>query len=316
MTKKKPSLIDYTNNGWEKIDIEKNLDKLAKACGGEKVTRYFEFKKGYLNKVFFVKISGKELVFKISPLWNNTGLAREYWCYKKLEKQKIGMEIPNILSYHPAKNEFFPGHEILIMEYVSGRPITKKDLAKGSIHKKLGLAIRGIHTISMERYGWLNKNFTGTHSSWKSFLQNIDNLEVTKKAGVLPQKDLKELIENLGKECPLDFKPNLLYGDLGETNIIINQKNEPVLVDFQNCFSGHNLYDLGIGLFFIPQIFDNLNHYTETKITEKKKKQIVLYAMRHAVSVLGHRILIKDKKKMVQAVKRFYTLKNLLISIS
>jgi len=53
----------------------------------------------------------------------------------------------------------------------------------------------------------------------------------------------------------------------------------------------------------------NLRHYLKDKITEQDKKQIILYAMRHALSALGHRVTVKDKKGVKKAARRFHELK-------
>ena len=302
--------INYTNEGWEKVNIESKLSKLAQLCAEKTIVNYSELKGGFLSKVLLLETLNKKVVVKISPFWNNTGLAREYWCYKQLITKKPSIKIARVFSYTSARNSIFPGHEILILEYIPGHLITHSELERSNMHKKIGSILKKIHEIPMQGYGWLNKTFTGMHQSWIDFLVKIDNLEITRKSQVLSSQDLDWLITNLKRECDINFCPRLLYGDLEKSNIIVNSRSL-VFIDFQNCFSGHDLYDVGIGLFFIPQILRNLRHYLRDKITKQNKKQIILYAMRHALSALGHRVTVKDKKGVRKAVRRFHELKKL-----
>ena len=307
--------INYTNEGWEKVNIESKLSKLAQLCAEKTIVNYSELKGGFLSKVLLLETLCKKVVVKISPFWNNTGLAREYWCYKQLITKKPNVKIAKVFSYISSKNSIFPGHEIFILEYIPGHLITYSELGRSDMHEKISSILKKIHEIPMQGYGWLNKTFTGIHKSWIGFLVKIDNLEITRKSRVLSSKDLNWLIANLKKECNIDFQPCLLYGDLEKPNIIVNDK-DLVFIDFQNCFSGHYLYDVGIGLFFIPQVLPNLRYYLKNKITKQDKKQIILYAMRHALSALGHRVTVKDKKGIKQAVRRFHELKKFYQTLS
>jgi len=304
--------IDYTNNGWDKINIEETIFKLFKNAGiSKEISDYSELNGGFFNKVILIETSSGKYVLKISPLWNKGGLARENFVYSNLQNKSHELfKMARIYSYTPSNNAIVPNHEALIIEYISGSKPMAADLDIRKFHKKISSFLSTIHSIPMKGYGWLNENFAGKKNSWQDFLVDIDNLNVTKNSNLLTEKELTWLINKLVNKCNDDFNPVLLYGDLKPENILI--KNDDIyLIDFENCFSGHKYYDIGIGLFFIPKIQKYLNTYLKENEQKKIKKQIILYAMRHAISCLGHRINIGNTNELNAAIERFFELKKL-----
>jgi len=306
------SSIDYTNTGWEKINIGEKLPELIKSAGidGE-ILNYIELSGGYFNKVIMTETASEKSVVKISPLWNKGGLARENFAYSNL-KNKSGelFKLPKIYSYVSEDNKIIPDHEALIREYIEGKKPTDNELDSEKFHEKIAFSLDSIHSVPMKGYGWLNKELTGKNNSWHDFLTSIDNLDTTINSGLLQKNDIDWVINKLINECDNDFDPVLLYGDLKPENILI-KNGDIYLIDFENCFSGHKYYDIGIGLSFIPQIWKHLNIYLKEAEQKKAKKQIILYAMRHAISCLGHRINIGDRNESTVATKRFFELKKL-----
>lgn len=306
------SSIDYNNTGWEKIDIREKLPELMREAGFDgEITDYTELSGGYFNKVILVEVLLAKAVIKISPLWNSGNLTRESFAYSSL-KDKSGelFKIAKIYSHISNNNTIVPDHEALIIEYIAGDKPTDKELDSEKFHEVLASFLISIHSISMKGYGWLSKKLAGKNNTWHDFLTNIDNLDITINSKLLSEDNINWLINKLLDECNNDFKPVLLYGDLKPENILI-RNGGIYLIDFENCFSGHKLYDIGIGLFFIPQIWKHLNIYLKGTEEKESKKQILLYAMRHAISCLGHRANIGDTNESIVAIKRFFDLKKL-----
>lgn len=304
--------IDYTNTGWEKININDKLPELLEMLEiKDKIDNCTELSGGYFNKVIVVETKSNRNVIKVSPLWNKGGLARENFVYSNLQnKLNKSFKLPKILSYIPNDNRIIPNHEILINEFIDGHKPTDDELGSKEFHRKISSFLDSIHDTPMNGYGWLDEKFIGKNDFWQSFLTNIDNFNLTINNGSLSEKDISWLIDRLTRECDNDFRSVLLYGDLKPENILI-RNGDIYIIDFKNCFSGHQYYDTGIGLFFIPQIWGHIKIYLKDADQKNARKQIVLYAMRHAVSCLGHRINIGNKSESDIAIKRFFELKNL-----
>lgn len=302
--------IDYKNEHWDDLNMETGLRGLASLCGEKDFSGFSELTGGLLNKVFLLYARGRKVVAKISPLWNQGGLAREVWCYQQIQNE-TSFKTAKVFSFTQAENSVFPGHEIVLMEYLPGHLLTSEELRKEKTREQIALMLNEIHRIPMKGYGWLKTDFSGIHSTWSEFLANIDNLRTTERSGVLPPEDLRWLTNELAETCNFDSQACLLHGDLRKENIIINGE-ELSLIDFQNCFAGHALYDVGIALFFDPTLSANLAPFVPDQIvTRKDLLTILLYAARHAVSTLGHRVCVEDTEGIVEAKRRFSQLKNL-----
>jgi len=309
--------VNYTNTGWDKIDIIQKLPELIMGAGiNEKITNYAELRGGYFNKVIMVETASTKNVVKISPLWNKGGLTRENFAYSNL-KNKSGelFKLAKIYSFMPDSNTIIPGHAILIIEYIDGREPIGNELDSENFHEKIKTFLDSIHDIPTKEYGWFDQKLIGKNSSWHDFLINIDNLSITLNSKLLSKNNIDWVLNKLVSECTDNFEPVLLYGDLKQENILI-KNGSLYIIDFENCFSGHQYYDIGIGLFFISQIWKYLHVYLKGVKQKEVKKQIILYAMRHAISCLGHRINIGDVKEIKVAIKKFFELKKIYENLS
>jgi hypothetical protein len=214
----------------------------------------------------------------------------------------------------------FPGHELLIIEFINGRLLKQSDFSDVTINKKLGAIYSQIWSIPMRGYGWLNEDFIGMHCTWIDFLVSIDNIELIIDNKTISKRELDWLINEFHKTSIRKFEPCLLHGDFKWTNFIANKDNIAV-IDFQNCFSGHYLYDIGIGVFFQPLILSNLAYYLSEfnnrnyELSTQEYKLIVLYGMRHAISVMGHRVAVNDKDGIKEAKSQYAMLKKIYQSI-
>lgn len=308
-------VIDYKNEGWETLNIGSKLRELSSLCGKGLFLEFSELTGGVFNKVILLRAADINVVAKISPLWNQGGLAREAWCYQQINR-RTGLRTAKIYTFVSTENTVLPGHEILFMEYLPGHLLTPAEFRKKSTKQKLAAIIKEIHKIPMKGYGWLTSDFAGMYSSWSDFLTSIDNSEITQKSGVLSTQDLQWLTSELARLPNSSFQACLLYGDLKNENILVNG-NEIFPVDFQNCFAGHSLYDVGIGLFFNPGLLHDLGiFFTNHTITQENLLTIILYASRHAASVLGHRVLIEDARGTLEAKRIFAQLKKTYLEMA
>jgi len=300
-------LIDYTNTGFEKIVFDGKLTPLAKLCKMQKIIDIEELFGGTFNKVYKIQFPSGNAVLKISPLWSQNGLLRESWCIRQIQTG-TSLRIPNILAYCSKDNDIFPGHELLIIEFIPGRLIQQSDFCELELNRKINRIYRQLHTVLMKGFGWLDDTFVGMYPAWSAFLKNIDNIELTLNSHIIDDNELKWFIEQFTNTKPAIFEPCLLHGDFKWSNFILCG-SEIVPIDFQNCYSGDYLYDIGIGLFFHPQMLPYINLYTDD---DNDAKTVILYGMRHAISAIGHRISVHDSDGVQEAIIRYQELKKLL----
>jgi fructosamine-3-kinase len=306
--------INYKNTGWDSIDIYGKINDLAYLCNEKNLLSYYEFKTSALNKVFKLNFPDMEYIAKISPIWNKNGLLREVNSYKKI-KENSTIRIPEIILYKSSENHIFPNHEILILEYIPGKLITPIDLDQKKTHKEISQIYNQIHKIPMNNYGWLNENFNGMHQNWLDFLINIDNIELTLKKKGIKNEEYNWLVKEFSEQEDIhNYEPSLLHGDFRKENFIVGSLGI-VPIDFQNCFAGHYLYDFGIGLFFYPNLLSFLKYYNIDIKNIKQLGMLILYAMRHAISTLGNRIVINNQALIRYSKNRFHQLEKMYLNM-
>lgn len=314
MTKK----LDYNQHGFENVDVSdpNTISKLQDFLKTS-ISNVREFTSGALNKVCHLTGKNRDFVIKISPEWNNRGLDRERWCYELVQRM-TKLRIAKLFGYQNANNDIFPGHEILAMEYIPGQNLTHVDMTRRSINIFISHILEQIHSIKgIEGYGWLNNSFSGEHHDWHAFIKDLDNIDAVIESGLIPLSNIELVMEHLLDEAPSDFETSFLFGDLNKSNLILAEEKRDLVVpvDFQNCFVGDPLYDIGIALFFNPEINRYLDEYLPDKSTAIRKR-VILYALRHTLSVLGHRIIVKKHKSIKLAIDRFEKLRADYLSLS
>jgi aminoglycoside phosphotransferase (APT) family kinase protein len=283
---------DYANDGFGDVCLGSVLPRLSELCNSP-ILDFQEMDGGAFNKVFHIVLSTGSVVLKVSPLYFPMGLAREQWALRQVS---AFIRAPKVLCYRDKYNVIFPGHELLLMEYVPGAMLQLSDFESLETHSTIAGWYRDLHTHTLDGFGWLTPSFTGMHEHWSDFLSVIDNVAYAYDSGAISKKDVAWLQKKLSA-VSFGGKGALLHGDFKPSNFISGPHGLTIL-DFQNCMSGDPLYDIGIGLFFIPHIEDFLYCYNAPL------KDVCLYALRHAVSVIAHRSAIKDEKGVRQAQVR------------
>lgn len=305
----KTTSIDYRDNNWGNVKLEKRIKALQQLCNNKKILRFTELKKSNINKIFKVDLADSSLILKISPKWYNKSLLREKWCYGKLG---FKIKIPKAFFYLPASNPVFPTHEVLALEYIRGKQLKQADFSLRQINEKVSEIFMAVHSINSEGYGFLNRNFVGIHKSWIDFLLDIENIEVPLSKKYIKKEDVEWLKESLAS-IKINDSHSLLYGDFRPENFILC-KNEIVALDFQNCISGMSLYDIGIGLFNIQRIYEYADLYWDRRLKSIEKTAMMLYATRHATTVMSHSLMTGDIAMANFARTRFYRLKSSILA--
>jgi len=303
--------VQYKKTGFDKIDaidFGVNLKRILPPNYQDIIVERIYH--GNVNRNFKV-ISGHGSFFcKVAPLWYEGSLFREAWALKKLKQ--IGCNVPRVIGSFDKNNNAFAGHEIILLEYIEGKLVSDKKNVKDYYSQIIDL-YNLVHSIKMKKYGWLDKNFVGENETWFDFLMQIENEKSINSLGNDWKKNLSFVrveLENI--DCINSIK-RLLYGDFNYSNFIVNSENKIVALDFQNCFSGDPLYDVGM-IFSKDNNFEN--RLSDFKIfnkpyTENDKKLIFLYSLRHLLSMLVFYIASNNEERILFAKKRFIEIKNL-----
>lgn len=313
-----PKTVDYNNHGFDNINITdrtviRNLeDALSMA-----IQDVVEFTTGLFNKVFLLHGENDDVVIKVSPEWNKDGLKREKWCYEQIAAF-TKLRIAKIFSYFDAENDIFRGHEILAMENIPGHLLTHAEMRRRDTNLAVSQIFNEFHQVQhVNGYGWLGEDFFGEHDNWHNFLKEIDNIDEVLRGGAVSASDIDWLISEMLKIASQKPSHSFLVGDLRKENLIVKWDDGAIIpIDFQNCFVGDSTYDIGIGLFFSPEMLPFLKDYLPEDSFEIEKKKAILYAMRHALSCLGHRLSINNNNLVGEAVSRFNQLKSLYQSLA
>lgn len=303
--------IDYCNTGWDII----STDALHRLFLDLNITTdphdFSLISAGSLNKLFTTNFADREnFVVKISPSWNNIGLARENWCYTLL-KSFTTLRLPTVYSYLPNDNSYLNGHEILILEKIQGRHLKEADLSSAQINQQLSVILSQIHQIDGNGYGWLFGIIPKAEcETWLDFICKLENTHLTLLHSQITQDEIDFLHLNFLRYADWPLQSKLLYGDMNNENLLVHDA-QIVPIDFQNCFYGDPLYDLGIMLFFNPSLLNYLSYFHIDSTFNKKK--VILYAMRHCINTLGHRCAIKNSVGIHESETKYFMFKKLFL---
>ena len=304
------TIIDYKDTKWDNLNLLFNINKLINLFDGETPKAFSKIGNSSINRIFRVDLKYKSIVLKISPYWYTNSLYREKWCYKRIEKL---IKVPKVIFYLDSHNKLLPNHEILGLEFINGKQLKKRDFTDLSINERIASIFKAVHNLSVSGYGFLDSGMHGKHNKWVDFLLDIENMNTRQYLKYVSKRDIAWLIDLLssietnGKHC-------LLYGDFKEDNFIL-KNNSIFAIDFQNCISGVDLYDIGIGVFNIPFILKNINLYID-QISPTVMREVILYSLRHAVTVIINSSASRDVNMLNFSKKRFKELKRIYLRIS
>jgi len=306
-----PRDVQYKKTGFsqlDKINIKIRLKNFI--LPNSSIVSVERIYSGNVNRNFKIITEQGDFFCKIAPLWYSHSLRREAWALKHLKR--IGCYVPNVIRYFDADNKVIPGHEILILEYIDG-VILAEIQRKNKFYKKIIDLYNNIHSVKLKRYGWLNKSFIGSNKAWKDFLLKIENEESIRKISDAWSKNVDFVQREINNFSYNIKSGRLLYGDFNYYNFIINQKNVLIAFDFQNCFSGDPLYDVGMILSKDIGFLKYLHHFSGFNPVnrENTRKIVFLYGLRHLLSMLSFYIDTDNKERILFINKRFLAIKKI-----
>ena len=295
--------INYQLTGFKALQIEKVRKKLE-ATLQEKIVSMENIPYGKVNLSYHVVTNSKDLFCKFSPVWYKHSLERETWALKTIKGN--GGIVPNVVCY--IKDGFnYRGHELLVLEYISGSLLSNIE-NKNKLYKKIFETYNILHSIAMPGWGWLDRKFKGQHQKWQEFLYDVENIDSYGHISLEWKMRAEYVIKNLKNIKPSTETARLLYGDYNDNNFIVTEAGDVCSLDFQNCFAGDPLYDIGIIVSKSDEVFNYLKYLDY--FSENKIKVIYLYALRHILSMLAFYINSYDDDKIEALSKRFLYLRN------
>lgn len=195
--------------------------------------------KGIANQVCVVETENHKVVVRMNDKDTFPEYVKEKWCIE--QAAAVGIPGPEVLSIGIVDETAF-----MIQAFVEGDNGLDSTVTKTDVWRKLGEYAKLIHSIQVKGYGgnlvdpvhgeFHSPSHAGSDGSWQGYVQyNINCLtkhDPLIELGVITQAELqrvRELFENLKRE---PFRFGLDHGDLSIKNVIVNQANRVILLDW------------------------------------------------------------------------------------
>lgn len=198
---------------------------------------------GSVYVVFQIRLSGKTVSVKLTRE-NEKDFQSELWGLYNL-RDKI--PCPQVIAHQEIKNKKLIKSNYIIETYISG--INSKDGDKKAIYTMVEQGLVYLHQLDGNRYGKIDQNGKGSHSSWSVFLNDFFNTyytQVKKNTHVkntIPDKALN-VHRYFVKRMELQ-RGKLIHGELhgGNFKVSKNKKDFLGFLDLKNLMSGDPLWD-------------------------------------------------------------------------
>lgn len=225
--------------------------RLIRHFYGNKQMRISSLTGGISNHVFLVKLSGEELVVRISDKPEKiTAFQKEQRAVDLARVNKI--PVPDILEV---------GNEIIPMPYMIIRKINGEEATGHSNRMQvifdMGVYAAKINSIPTNHFGnhfdW-SENVLSKNRSWKEYLNKelrvMQRLDTLIKHKMLLPKNIPGIKAKLKEMESWRKKPSLNHGDIRLKNVMIDKLGKIIsIIDWENCTSNIAPYwDLSISL--------------------------------------------------------------------
>mgnify|MGYP001160559203 CR=1 FL=1 len=195
--------------------------------------------KGNTNQVCVVESESHKVVVRMNDKDKFPEFVKEKWCIE--QAAAVGIPGPEVLSVGIVDEIAF-----MIQAFVEGDNGLDSKVPRTAVWRKLGEYAKLIHSIPVKGYGeylvdpvhgkFQSPPHAGSDGSWHGYVQyNINSLTEHDRLielGVITQAEsqrVRELFENLKRE---PFRFGLDHGDLSIKNVIVNQENRVILLDW------------------------------------------------------------------------------------
>jgi len=236
------SIFKYSTN------IDKKLLLAIKKVLGIKVKRVEKIAQGSMNYSFKVETEEDLVLARVFGKKDAVDINKLLWINKQLEKNQI--KHPKILGYS-VTDEFFP-YGFMLTKYISGkdgiRAIHEENISLSDYFHKLGILVKKIHTIPVDKYGEIDEIGNGRNNYSEHTISKVYSLAAESvNAGNLSSElsdIIKEKVEKVLLKYESRFIPVLVHGDCGPSNQILSEENDLFMIDWDYARKGVWFEDL------------------------------------------------------------------------
>eukprot|EP01127_Copromyxa_protea_P019722 TRINITY_DN6467_c0_g1_i1.p1 TRINITY_DN6467_c0_g1~~TRINITY_DN6467_c0_g1_i1.p1 ORF type:complete len:334 (-),score=53.09 TRINITY_DN6467_c0_g1_i1:75-1076(-) len=173
----------------------------------------------------------------------------EHQAWVSRQWEKCGVPVPVVLK---VSNE----HDFLIEEAIDGKELALfPNEVVNKLWPKVGEYLKDMHQVKTSLFGHFSSSpGVGTKNTWLDFIDELflARLNVIHTEGVWQDDFYNRILSvyNKHKNYLLNFSdPGLIHGDINQTNVFAVEDGAEVrvsgIIDFSDCISGDQLYDLG-----------------------------------------------------------------------
>lgn len=237
------------------------IDNVVKKAMGQTVLNKNRIIEGEANEVYDITLSNNSRVIaRISPKSEGRFLQEQI----AIEKcRNADVPVPKIFYVGILPDT--DNKQIILEEKLEGDSLSsiKKSLSEDELKRiavKSGEILAKIHSISIEKYGWLDKNGNGTYENQTDYIllktekKKDLYLSIAKKITLNPKTILGSLYI-LRKYLDLykNAKSVLLHNDYGPKHIFVKDNIITGIIDFENAGGGDPLMDIARYDYFYSQ---------------------------------------------------------------
>lgn len=274
----------------QKIIIEK-VENLT----NEKITRILKMTNGQYNTVYKVETNKNNYIFRIfrSENWPEDGKL-EFINSKLIENN---VECAKIILINRKDSYFTNG--FMLEECIRGhnaKDVLFHKISGNEYYSKLAVLMNKIHTINIENYGHIN-NGTASYTTFNSFIDhecnraliNLGRKNIFSSIKLIKSKKLITDNLNICKDLP----SVLCHNDITSDNVMINEQNNLVLIDWDNATSSNVIWD-----------FSNMTYWMKLKYSDRDYEQ-------YRNTFLDNYPAIKTMKNLLTIERAFHLLKGI-----
>ncbi|WP_157950055.1 phosphotransferase family protein [Vallitalea okinawensis] len=275
------------------MDIQKNIECIKQIYPELIIKDYRQNNLGQNNTIIIVN---NEVIFRF-PKYEE-GIKSLKLETKILEsiKGKLSVPIPypQYKSFESNKvGDVFTGYSML-----TGKPLLQKLFLnikdQQGVANRLALFLRELHCVEVKAFSDILDCETKDLSYWYQFYLNVKELLYSYMRKDAVDNLEKFFQENISEEL-LSFKPTLVHGDFGPTNILFDEVTESItgIIDFGSVSISDPAYDIasmigpfGYGEDFIHKMIDIYPQIT--KYLKRAKFYAGTFALQEALFGIQH----------------------------
>lgn len=253
----------------EKIKLEeKSISKILEKYDLGKVLEVYLIKKGSVHSNHVLTTTKGKFILRVYQERTNEQIILEMKLLKRLSN--VALPIPKVILN--MKKEFITEYEnkkIGIFTFLEGEHIKDKDATLKQI-ESIGFYMGKFHK-NLE--GFKPKEVLSKHNYDEKWVRQL-LVNVKKDLPDLPISYQKYVLETLDNLKISQLPQGLNHGDLHDDNVLFKGDNVSGILDFDDCFYGNILSDVGSGIAFwcIDNEIDFKKCRSFIKAYEKERK--------------------------------------------